>query len=294
MIRSMTAFASNRISHDDFNLSLEIRSVNHRYLELNQRLPEQLRELETAFRERCRDKLERGKVDITLRYQPVESTAKLVLNTELVSQLADVTREAGDIILHAGQVSLTDILRFPGVLETSEPDLEPVIAAANTLFENALDQLVANREREGAELKQFIEERLEQVLAQVAKVRQVLPAMVEQKRVELREQVQELVEANPDRLEQSLVDMLQRMDVEEELSRLEAHVKEARFQLNQPPANSAQNKKSLGRRLDFLMQEFNREANTLGSKSSAVETTQAAVELKVVIEQMREQIQNIE
>lgn len=294
MIRSMTAFASNRINHDHFNLSVEVRSVNHRYLEINQRLPDALRELETWFREQCRARLERGKVDITLRYQPAESTAKLALNAALVKQLAEVTREAGDLILHAGQVSLTDILRFPGVLESHEPDLEPVLANAQTLFVAALDQLVANREREGAELKQFIDDRLDQVLVQVERVRRVLPDIVEQKRASLREQVQELTETNPERLEQALVDVLQRLDVEEELSRLETHVKEARFQLGQAPADHAQNKKSLGRRLDFLMQEFNREANTLGSKSSAVETTQAAVELKVLIEQMREQIQNIE
>lgn len=293
MIRSMTAFASAALNADSHHLGWEIRSVNHRYLEINQKLPDALRDLEGEVRERCRARLERGKVDIFLRYQSGNAGA-LSLNRERVQQLAELTREAGDLILHAGAVSLTDILQFPGVLASSDVDMAPIRQQALTLFDQALDALIANREREGAELKRFIEARLDQVEAQVAKVREVLPAIIDEKRNSIRTQAQELAATNPERLEQSLVDLLQRLDVEEELSRLDAHVKEARFQLDQPPATNAADKKSLGRRLDFLMQEFNREANTLGSKSSAVATTAAAVELKVIIEQMREQIQNIE
>jgi uncharacterized protein (TIGR00255 family) len=294
MIRSMTAFANSRLVSGSFSLVWEIRSVNHRYLEINQKLPESLRELEMPVRERCRAILERGKVDIYLRYQPANETAQLSLNRERVQQLADLTRETGDIILHAGAVSLTDILQFPGVLTSTEPDMEPVKTQAMALFDQALEQLIANREREGAELKRFMETRLEQVSAQVEEVRQLLTGLIEQQRDKIRTQAQELASINPERLEQALVDLLQRMDVEEELSRLDAHIKEARFQLDQPATSDSQGKKSLGRRLDFLMQEFNREANTLGSKSSALETTSAAVELKVLIEQMREQVQNIE
>ena len=294
MIRSMTAFASANLNLDNGHLGWEIRSVNHRYLELNQKLPEALRDLEGDVRERCRARLERGKVDIFLRYQSNQNTNTLNLNRTRVQQLAELTREAGDLILHAGAVSLTDILQFPGVLESSEADMNPIKQQALTLFDQALDALVANREREGAELKTFIEARLAQVEEQVAKVREVLPAIIDEKRNAVRAQAQELAATNPERLEQSLVDLLQRLDVEEELARLTTHVKEARFQLDQPPASNSQDKKSLGRRLDFLMQEFNREANTLGSKSNHVTTTAAAVELKVIIEQMREQIQNIE
>lgn len=294
MIRSMTAFASNRTQNDAFSLSWEIRSVNHRYLELSQKLPEALRELETPLRERCRARLERGKIDIFLRYLPTHNTACLSLNQAKIHELADLTRQAGDIVLHAAPISLTELLQYPGVLETSEPDMEPIKQVALDQFDAALDQLVANREREGASLKAFLDARLDRVTALVVDVRQLLPTLIEARRTKIREQAQDLANTNPERLEQALVELLQKLDIEEELSRLEAHVKEARFQLDQPPAESAQNKKSLGRRLDFLMQEFNREANTLGSKSNAVETTQAAVELKVVIEQMREQIQNIE
>lgn len=294
MIRSMTAFASAHTSTNQFTLMLEIRSVNHRYLELNQRLPDNLRELETRFRERCRQRLERGKIDISLRYQLLDGALPLSLNRERVQQLADITREAGDIVLHAAPISLTDILQLPGVLETPEADIDPIKQAALALLDDALDTLLANREREGASLKQFIEQRLQGVEEQLALVRQKLPLIISERRDAIRQQAEELAETNPERLEQALVDLLQKLDVDEELSRLEAHIKEARFQLNQPHADSAQNKKSLGRRLDFLMQEFNREANTLGSKSAAVDTTQAAIELKVLIEQMREQIQNIE
>lgn len=293
MIRSMTAFARAAQETEAFSLSWEIRSVNHRYLEINQKLPDSLRDLEGDIRERCRQCLERGKVDIFLRLQAAQTDA-ISLNRTRLEQISGLLREAGDLILHAGAVSLTEILQFPGVIETASTDMAPLRAAALALFDQALAQLIANREREGAELKAFMEARLRQIEAEVSHVRAALPAIIDERRNALRTQAQELAATNPERLEQALVDLLQRLDVEEELSRLTAHVKEARFQLDQATPTGAGDKKSLGRRLDFLMQEFNREANTLGSKSSAVTTTRAAVELKVIIEQMREQIQNIE
>lgn len=292
MIRSMTAFAGTTRETAEFSLSWEIRSVNHRYLEIKQRLPEALRDMENAVREACRNQLERGKVDISLRYAPAETTT--YLNKEKVQQLADLSRQIGDVFLHAGTVSPLEVMHLPGVLSSDEPDLAPVKTTALELLDAALQELVANREREGATLKQFLEQRLDGVENQVAMVREALPNILSEQRDKARELAQSLAQTDPERLEQALVELSRKMDVDEELDRLEAHIKEMHYQLDQPPASGIQQKKSLGRRLDFLMQEFNREANTLGSKSAHLATTNAAVELKVLIEQMREQIQNIE
>lgn len=287
MIRSMTAFA--RVDHhlDGASLAWEIRSVNHRYLEVSPRLPDALRALENAVRERCRNKLSRGKVDVTLRYQADDSDPQLELNEPLVKQLADAARRVGDMVLHAGQINPLEVLQFPGVLNTRQMDADTLQNTALTLLDEALDVLIATRDREGEQLGKLIVDRLDGVEKQVERVRQALPAIRDALRERLRQRVLSVVEkADHDRLEQELVLAAQKMDVDEELDRLVTHVGEVRRVVRKGGA--------IGRRLDFLMQELNREANTLASKSVDAETTAAAVELKVLIEQMREQVQNIE
>lgn len=287
MIRSMTAFARADRHLDGASLAWEIRSVNHRYLEVNPRLPDSLRALENAVRERCRAKLGRGKVDVTLRHQADETNPEFELNEALVKQLSQAARRVGDIVLHPGQVNPLEVLRFPGVLSAREVDAETLQNAALELLDGALDSLIATRDREGEQLGKLIVDRLDGVEKQVERVRQALPAIRDALRERLKQRVQDVVESpDPDRLEQELVLAAQKMDVDEELDRLVTHVGEVRRVVEKGG--------QIGRRLDFLMQELNREANTLASKSVDAETTAAAVELKVLIEQMREQIQNIE
>lgn len=287
MIHSMTAFARTDRHLEGASLAWEIRSVNHRYLEVSPRLPDALRSLENPVRERLRQRLARGKVDVTLRYQTDDSDPCLELNEPLVKQIAEAARRAGDMVLHAGQVNPLELLRFPGVLNTRELDVDTLHASALALLDEALDALLDTRAREGAQMAKMIEERLDGIEVQTARVRQALPAIRDALRERLRRRVQEVIESpDHDRLEQELVLAAQKMDVDEELDRLATHVTEVR--------RVVQKGGQIGRRLDFLMQELNREANTLASKSVDAETTAAAVELKVLIEQMREQIQNIE
>ncbi|MFP1681711.1 YicC/YloC family endoribonuclease [Alloalcanivorax sp. C16-1] len=287
MIRSMTAFARADRHLQGAELAWELRSVNHRYLELIPRLPDALRGLENATRERCRQRLGRGKVDIALRYQPDATDAELELNEALVKRLSDAARRVGDLIMHPGQVNPLEVLQFPGVLSARQIDGDALEAAALELLDQALDALLETREREGEQLGKMILDRLDRVEQQVERVRQALPAIRDALRERLKQRVQDAVDSpDPDRLEQELVLAAQKMDVDEELDRLVTHVAEVRRVVTKGgPA---------GRRLDFLMQELNREANTLGSKSVDADTTAAAVELKVLIEQMREQVQNIE
>lgn len=287
MIHSMTAFARTDRHLEGASLAWEIRSVNHRYLEVSPRLPDALRSLENPVRERLRQRLARGKVDVTLRYQTDDSDPCLELNEPLVKQIAEAARRAGDMVLHAGQVNPLELLRFPGVLNTRELDVDTLRASALELLDEALDALLDTRAREGAQMAKMIEERLDGIEVQTARVRQALPAIRDALRERLRRRVQEVIESpDHDRLEQELVLAAQKMDVDEELDRLATHVTEVR--------RVVQKGGQIGRRLDFLMQELNREANTLASKSVDAETTAAAVELKVLIEQMREQVQNIE
>ncbi|MBL7252034.1 YicC/YloC family endoribonuclease [Alloalcanivorax sp. C16-2] len=287
MIRSMTAFARADRRLQGADLAWELRSVNHRYLELMPRLPDALRGLENALRERCRQRLGRGKVDITLRYQPDDTDAELELNEALVKRLSEAARRVGDLVLHAGQVNPLEVLQFPGVLSARQIDSDALEAAALELLDEALDALIATRDREGEQLAKLIQDRLDRVEQEVERVRKALPAIRDALRERLKQRVQEATDnPDPDRLEQELVLAAQKMDVDEELDRLVTHVAEVRRVVRKGGL--------IGRRLDFLMQELNREANTLASKSVDAETTAAAVELKVLIEQMREQIQNIE
>ncbi|MCH1931460.1 YicC family protein [Shewanella sp. A25] len=287
MIQSMTAYA--RIEHKAQwgTASWEIRSVNQRYLETYLRLPEQFRSFEPVLRDRLRKRLSRGKVEVNLRYELADnSNSELKLNQNLAKQLLDAAswlkQEAGQ-----GEVNLTDILRWPGVLASSEQDMDAIGAELMTAFDAAVDQFIEARGREGAAIKDMLQSRLDGVGEQIAIVREHMPKVMEYQREKLTSRLAEIQgELDPARIEQEMVLLAQKQDVAEEMDRLEAHVTEARRILKKGGSE--------GRRLDFMMQEFNRESNTLASKSISTEITAAAVELKVLIEQMREQIQNVE
>ncbi|MDO3388586.1 YicC/YloC family endoribonuclease [Gilvimarinus sp. SDUM040013] len=288
MPRSMTGFARLESKQTDYTLTWEVRSVNHRYLEMHLRLGDDFREIEPKLREIIRTKLQRGKLEVTINFQPEQASAgKIGLDSERLAQLADACTRIDAQVPNCAAINPLEVLRWPGVQVTQEMDRESLHASALALFSDTLDQLVEHRAREGNELASFIEQRLVSIAEHVAQLRERMPEILQAQRDKLAEKIAALqVELDPDRLEQEIVMMAQKADVDEELDRLDTHVQEVRRTLKQ--------KNSLGRRLDFLMQELNREANTLSSKSVVSETTQAAVELKVLIEQMREQVQNIE
>lgn len=287
MIRSMTAFA--RVSSTDKlgELTWELRSVNHRYLESHLRMPEDLRVLEPIVRERLGKRIGRGKVDVNLRFKPSASAeSELKINRDLVNQLLKAVALLADDV-PGSPPRVMEILRWPGVMEPVAPDLTPVQKAAVALLETAIDELVATREREGVRMKELILARCTMMRQQVSLARQRVPAVIEALRERLKSRLAEVTNTlDNDRLEQEMVLLSQRLDVDEELDRLDGHIDEVEAVLERD--------EPVGRRLDFLMQEFNREANTLGSKSADSETTAVSVEMKVLIEQMREQVQNIE
>ena len=287
MLRSMTAFASAESDVGSGTLSIEIRSVNHRYLELGLRLPEELRSLETQIRERVAAKLSRGKVDLGVRYKPAPAAASAIaLDDALVGRLAETAQSLAAKFPQLN-VDFVALLGWPGVMLERENDQDSLRAAALRVVDEALAEMVETRGREGARLGGFLGERLEAIEKIVVDVRGHLPEVRASMRARFDQRLAELKQPlEPGRVEQEVVLQLQRMDVDEELDRLTAHVAEARHTLGM--------KEAVGRRLDFLMQEFNREANTLGSKAADPRTTKAAVELKVLIEQMREQVQNLE
>ncbi|MEX0729587.1 MAG: YicC/YloC family endoribonuclease [Aquisalimonadaceae bacterium] len=288
MARSMTAFERRECAGDWGKLSWELRSVNHRYLDVSLRMPEEMRHLETAARERVGKRLARGKVECSLRYQPAVGQANVRVNWPYAEQLIAATSElAGRIPGTAARLSALDLMRFPGVMTEAERDLEPVAQAALKVLDEALSGFVEAREREGGRLAELIRERADRIAELAAEVRTLMPVINARVREKLEARLADLEQpADPGRLEQELVYVAQRMDVEEELDRLETHVTEICRVLGRS--------EPIGRRLDFLMQELNREANTLGSKSAAVDTTRVSVDMKVLIEQMREQIQNLE
>ena len=289
MIRSMTGFARRERAGPWGTLACEIRSVNHRYLELSLRLPEDLRGLEGDARQSISSALRRGKVDVGLylRGQPAQSGA-LELNQPLLEQVARAARDvAGLADTSLAAVSPLDLLRWPGVIREPERDLQPVQAAALELLQETVTELNAARAREGARLREMLLGRCQGVQQTVEQLRARLPEIASRIRERVGERVAQLGgTVDPSRLEQELVLLAYKMDFAEELDRLGSHVAEMLGILDA--------KEPAGRRLDFLMQEFNREANTLSSKSQDAETTRAAVDMKVLIEQMREQIQNIE
>lgn len=288
MIRSMTAFARSERTEDWGTAYWELRSVNNRYLDVSPRLPEEIRAIESAVRERVRGRLSRGKVDCTLRLSlDTESDASLELNLNLARRVADATREIDALLHDPARVSAIDVLRWPGVVQTRSPDIDTLGKAVLELLDEALGGLVTTREREGQHITGLLTQRCDEIQAIVGNVRERLPEVLEACRQRLRDRLAEFAEQlNEERLEQEMAMVAQKTDVAEELDRLDAHVKEVQRVVDkEQPA---------GRRLDFLMQELNREANTLGSKSIDTETTRASVDLKVLIEQMREQIQNVE
>lgn len=287
MIRSMTAFASAESDTAYGNLSIELRSVNHRYLEISPRLPDDLRSFETPLRETLTARLSRGKVDATMRLKAAatRSTA-LDIDDELLNRLATRAQQLATRF-PALSVDFTNLLNWPGVLCEQSVDNDGLLEAAADLLDQALLEFIASREREGERLAVFLRDRLDGIEVLVAGVREHLPEVRAAARTRLDQRLAEIKQpADPGRIEQEIVLQLQRMDVDEELDRLASHIAEARRILGTDEA--------IGRRLDFLMQEFNREANTLGSKAADPRTTKAAVELKVLIEQMREQVQNLE
>ncbi|WP_447554725.1 YicC/YloC family endoribonuclease [Vreelandella sp. EE22] len=287
MPHSMTAFARAEQAATFGTLQVEIRSVNQRYLDPHFRLPEALRELEPTLREVLRKRLARGKVECSLRFESADTTQTPTLNVQRLQAIADALDAIQAQVPSAEPPTTLALLNHPGVMETRSQDLDAIKAAAQALFDQALEELIDARAREGEKLGEMIVTRLDAVSEQVTQVRGFLPQILERQRTLLLERLEAArTELDPQRLEAELVLIAQKADVDEELDRLEAHVGEVRRQLTQPGPQ--------GRRLDFLMQELNREANTLSSKSVVAETTRCAVELKVLIEQMREQIQNIE
>jgi uncharacterized protein (TIGR00255 family) len=268
-------------------LCWELRSVNHRYLDISLRLPEDFRRLELIIRERIQKQLKRGKVDCTLYFQANKgNNEQWLLNQELAQQLWEAAQQINAMTGNTTPPNAIEILRWQGVLEAKTLDVEELSDTVLEHFDTALAQLVAHREREGAQLASLIEQRCTAIAAEIGPIRNDLPMILQAQRERLETRLAELVELDSERLEQEIVILAQKMDVAEELDRMETHLAEIRQTLmqNQP----------IGRRLDFLVQELHREANTLGSKSNHINTTRRAVELKVLIEQMREQTQNIE
>jgi uncharacterized protein (TIGR00255 family) len=285
----MTGFAGIERQFEFGRLTWELRSVNHRYLEIGFRVPEEFRVLEPEIRRILGEYLSRGKVDATLRFAPAATRAasSLGLNRELASRLLDLHGEISEASGMKQEPDLLSLLRWPGVIEEQAPDQEPLHEAALLLLSEAAASLQSARGREGAKMDAAIRERLDSIEVWVARIRDWLPEIRNGLRDKLLARVADLQQPlEPGRLEQEVAFLAQKIDVDEELDRLAAHTCEARLVLGREDP--------VGRRLDFLMQEFNRESNTLSAKSVDQRTTQAAVELKVAIEQMREQVQNIE
>ncbi|WP_110693425.1 YicC/YloC family endoribonuclease [Salinicola halophyticus] len=287
MPHSMTAFSRQTRDADWGSLQLELRSVNQRYLEPHFRLPDTLRDLEPHFREAMRQRLARGKVECSLRFDPVEGNAAPGINADQLTALCQALAQVRAQLPEAPMPNALELLAHPGVMATQRLDINQVKAAGLELFDAALKDLETGRAREGERLAELIRERLSGIRQQVNLVREHLPLILERQRAQLLERLETAkTELDPQRLEAEMVMMAHKADVAEELDRLETHVTEVERQLKQ--------KGPIGRRLDFLMQELNREANTLSSKAIVADTTRCAVELKVLIEQMREQIQNLE
>lgn len=288
MIQSMTAFSRVQSQGNWGSLVCEVRSINHRYLEISMRMPDSLHELEVMMRERVRQHVKRGKIECHLRYLPSEiSNVELTIDTKLAKQLCQANEAIAKFVNNPAPLNTMDILRWPGILEVDEVELGTIRIEVENLLEKALTCLVEVRAREGEELKHLFLQRLDTMKEEVAKVRARLPTILAGQRERLMSRFTDAkIELDTARLEQEIVMFAQKIDVTEELERLDTHISEVRRVLKQGGA--------MGRRLDFLMQELNREANTLGAKSVDVDTTRASVELKVLIEQIREQVQNIE
>jgi uncharacterized protein (TIGR00255 family) len=286
--RSMTAFARQEAQTQQGDLTWEVRSVNHRYLEVSLRLDERFRPLEMKIRKIFADKLTRGKVDAVLRYKaPEQQQAALEINQDLAKSLIASCDELAMMTTQAAPINMLDVLQWPGVLKANTPDQKTLDKAVMASVNTAIEQLIETRETEGAALQQMIEQRCSEINNIAIETRTNMPTILRQHQQRLAERVADMqVNLDPERLEQEMVVLAQKSDVAEELDRLQSHIVEVQ--------NVLQRDEPVGRRLDFLMQELNREANTLASKSIDTGTTRNSVDLKVLIEQMREQIQNIE
>jgi uncharacterized protein (TIGR00255 family) len=284
----MTGFARESAETDLGTLTWEIRAVNHRYLDVQFKLPEDLRPQEQAFRQQAGAALGRGKVECAFYFRRAfDEDVEMRVDTELVELIGNRISDMTVKLPNVAAVNPIEILRWPGVIQAPEVDVEPLIAEASRLFDAALTSIGEMRASEGARIAEMLESRCAEIETIATSVRARMPEVLEATRVKQRERIEALdVEADPARLEVELALIATKIDVDEELDRLESHLVEIRAAL--------QSDKPVGRRLDFLMQELNREANTLGSKSADTETTKAAVDLKVLTEQMREQIQNVE
>ena len=287
MIRSMTGFARRERQYPWGLLAWELKTVNHRYLEVGCRLPEEFRAAEADFRQAVSSAVRRGKVECSLHFRPATATGALEIDAEA---LAAVTQRAQQLAAQAGpaaRIEVLDLLRWPGVVRDQTRDSAALIAAAQALLSEALIDLARFRDSEGGRLRDALEQRCNGLTEFAGRVTERLPEVRARMRAKLLDRIAQLTaDVDHERLEQELAILAQRLDVDEELDRLRGHVAEVRKAFaGQEPA---------GRRLDFLMQELNREANTLSSKSQDIETTRAAVDMKVLIEQMREQVQNIE
>lgn len=288
MLNSMTAFARKTINNADGQLILEIRSVNHRYLEIGLKLPDSLRIIEMPLRDLLRQKLSRGKVDCSLKFQTNDTAAPAFkINQPMLDQISNALETLKQSFHGALEVQAMDVLTYPGVLLQAEMDLEILKTQAIDLFSAGMDDLIAMRIREGEQLKNFVAHRLKDLQKIILQIKSRLPEMQNLQRSKLNEKLAELkLELNPERLEQELLLLYQKTDVSEEIDRLTAHIDEF-FQTIKIGG-------VVGRRLDFLCQELHREANTLSAKSTDIELAKAGIDLKVLVEQIREQIQNIE
>ncbi len=288
MTASMTAFARCQSSTRWGQLTWEIKSVNHRYLDISSRLPDPLRSLESSLREAVGKVLARGKLDCGLRFQVDRNNPdSMTINTELLNRLNELARSV-EISLHESSgLSVSDVLNWPGIITEEGIDYDDLSNAARELLDQTLEELQASRNSEGERLRKMVLDRLDAIGSQVTDVRAIVPSIVPDYRQRLADRLADIQgELEPGRLEQEIVIFANKADITEELDRLDSHISEVR--------QAMESDKPVGRRLDFLMQEMNREANTMGSKSVDIRITNAAVELKVLIEQIREQVQNIE
>ncbi len=287
MIRSMTGFARRERQFPWGQLAWELKTVNHRYLEVGCRLPEEFRAAEAEFRQAVSAAVRRGKVECSLHFRPLVASGALEIDAEMLAALTERAQQVAARAGPAARIAVLDLLRWPGVVRDQSRDTAPMIAAAQALLAEALADLARFRESEGGRLRDALEQRCAGLADLAERVSQRLPEVRARMRAKLLDRIAQLTaDVDHDRLEQELAILAQRLDVDEEIDRLRGHVTEVRKAFeSQEPA---------GRRLDFLMQELNREANTLSSKSQDIESTRAAVDMKVLIEQMREQVQNIE
>ena len=288
MLHSMTGFARQSVDTEFGALTWELRAVNHRYLDVQFKLPDEFRPQEQAFRQQVGDSLKRGKIECAFRFRRgLDASSEMQLNDELVKLLSTRLASIASVLHDADKVDPIDILRWPGVIQQSEIEVEPLFQAISDLLTKSIEAMLAMRASEGLRIASMLESRCADIASLATSVRARMPKVLDAVRKKQQERIDRLdVDANPERLELELALIAQKIDVDEELDRLDSHIAEIRETLAKD--------EPVGRRLDFLMQELNREANTLGSKSVDAEVSKISIELKVLIEQMREQVQNIE